>query len=380
MDVRAIILVGGLPEAADCESFAGTPLALLDVLGKSALARVVDRLQRQNINGIAVIGETAIPATHKHVPCVEAGKEQFWRAAENAFTDMAQAGAEAVLVIRMGGYAEFEVDEFLQRHLDGRAHVTRAVDVNGSSLDMFMITGSRRNDAAFLFRHRLQQTRAAAGNWVFPGYSNPLACVRDLRLLSADGLMQCAQLTPVGAQRRPGVWIARGARLDPRVRLIAPAYIGEHARIRAGAVITRCSAVEHHAEIATGSVIENSSVLPYTYVGPGLDITHAVAGAKKLAHLPRNVEVEIADTRLLDVRPQHAALRAVLSVASLASFVPAQFFRGLLAISQRQQPAELPAAVNTPSAAIQTPGGFEASAQASSFPANLAVARRYGDQ
>jgi hypothetical protein len=52
----------------------------------------------------------------------------------------------------------------------------------------------------------------------------------------------------------------------------------------------------------------------------------------------------------------------------------------LFAPSHREQPAELPASVKTPSAAIKTEAGFEASRETSSFPANLAVARRYGDQ
>ena len=184
---------------------------------------------------------------------------QFWRVAENAFSDMAQAGAEAVLVIRMGGYAEFDVDEFLQRHLDGRAHVTRAVDVNGAPLDMFMINASRRNDAAYLFRHRLQQTRSVCGQWVLRGYYNPLASAARSARAGRGRPPAARAVEPRGVERRPGVWVARGARIDRRARVLAPAFIGAHARIRAAAVVTRCGVVEHHAEVDSGTVVENAT-------------------------------------------------------------------------------------------------------------------------
>lgn len=384
MDVRALVLIGGLGESPEREheSFAGSPLAMYEVLGKPVVWRVIERLQRQGVGAISIISETAMPAGSPRpaVPWMDAPNGQFWRAAENAFAEMAQAGAEAVFVIRLGGYAEFDTDEFVQRHLDGRAHVTRAVDVNASPLDMFMINASRRNDAAYLFRHHLRQTRALCGNWIFRGYHNRLASAHDLRALAVDGLLQRAEIHPVGEERRPGVWVGRGTHIDRRARVLAPAYVGERVRIRSGAVVTRCSAVEHHAEVDTGTVIESATVLPYTYIGPGLDVMHALAGGGKLLHLLRNAEVEIADPKLMDTKSRYAPLRSVASAVSLATFLPVQMFRGLFAPSHREQPAELPASVKTPSAAIKSEASFGASREASSFPGNLAVARRYGDQ
>ena len=382
MDVRAIILVGGLGDstANESESFAGSPLALHDVLGKPVVARVIERLKAQSVHAISVISESPLAGSGKlPVAWTDTSAAAFWRVAEGVFAEVAQAGAEAVLVIRMGGYAEFEVDDFLQRHLDGRAHVTRAVDANGSPLDMFVICASRRNDAAYLFRHRLQQTRSVCGHWVFRGYYNPLARSRDLRTLAVEGLLGRNRLKPSGVERRPGVWVAPGATIDRRARVLAPAFIGEHAKVCATAVVTRCGVVERHAQVDSGTVIEDATVLPYTYIGSGLDVAHAVAGGHRLLHLPRNVEIEIADPKLMDARSQHAPLRALESAASLATFLPLQFFRGLFAKSRRAQPADLPDAVKTPSA-INNPSGYEASSEASSFPANLAVARRYGDQ
>ncbi len=389
MDVRAIILIGGAkPEfGPQTETFAGTPLVLHDVLGRPVLHRIVERLQAQGIGAISVISETPMPpqegAARSAQPALNwttAAPGQLFRVAENAFSDHAQAGAEEVLVLRLGGYAEFELEEFLQRHLDGRAHVTRAVGANGVPLGMFMIAASRRNDAAYLFRHQLEQCRAACGEWVLRGYFNPLASARDLRALAMDALLQRVAIEPAGEQRRPGIWIAAGARVDRRARVLAPAFIGAYAKVGAAAVITRGSVVEHHAEIEIGTVVENTTVLPYTRIGPGLDVTHAVAGGSRLLHLGRNVEVEISDPRFMDTVSEYASLRALGSAASLAAYLPLQFFRGLFAKSHRVQPKEFPAAAHAPSSALSAPAGFEASPEASSFPGHLAVARRYGDQ
>lgn len=379
VDVRAILLVGGSEDEFERESFAGLPLALQDVLGKPAVLRAIERLQTQRLNGVCVVSRAARPAgIPANVPWMHAVNGNFWRSAENAFNELSQAGAEALLVLRMGGYGEFVVDDFVQRHLDCRAHVTRAIDRNGEPLDMFMLAGSRRNDAAYLFRHELRQTRAACGHWIFEGYWNPLATGTDLRKLAIDGLMQRCEMKPMGVEQRPGIWIARNARVDRRARVLAPAYIGEHARVRGNVVVTRCSTIERYAEVEAGTVVENASVLPYTVIGQSLDIAHSIAGGRKLLHLGRKVEVEITDPKLMDARTQHAPLRAMASAAALASFLPVQFFRGLLAKSHREQPAELPDAVKA-SSAVKTPAGFEGE-EPSAFPANLAVARRYGDQ
>jgi len=380
VDVRAILLVGGSEDEFERESFAGLPFALHDVLGKPTALRAIEQLQTQGINEICVVSRAAKPAgIPTAVPWTHAVNGNFWRSAENAFNELSQAGADAVLVLRMGGYGEFVVDDFVQRHIDCRAHVTRAVGNNGDALDMFVITGSRRNDAAYLFRHDLQQTRSASGHWIFEGYWNPLATGSDLRRLAIDGLMQRCAVKPAGKERRPGVWIAKGARVDRRARVLAPAYIGEHARVRGNAVVTRCSTIERYAEVEAGTVVENASVLPYTVIGQSLDIAHSIAGSKKLLHLGRKVEVEIADPKLIDARTQHAPLRAMASAAALASFVPVQIIRGLLAKSHREQPSDLPDAVKASASAVKTPAGFEGE-EPSAFPANLAVARRYGDQ
>ncbi len=77
------------------------------------------------------------------------------RAAEGKFAEYAQAGAEVILVIQAGAYAEIGYEGLIQFHLESQNRVTCVSDEDGL-VGTFAISSSRRNDAAYLFRHNLQ--------------------------------------------------------------------------------------------------------------------------------------------------------------------------------------------------------------------------------
>ncbi len=373
MEVKAIVLVAGASDEGrnhEQANVAAAPLALADVLGRPAIHHLVHHLQRQNVTDVAVISATSMPplstkARREHLGLnwTVAESAQLWRAAEECFIDLAQKGAEEILIIRMGPYVEADVESLLQKHLENRTHATRALDKRGLPLDLFVVAASRRNEAAYLFRHRLTETRSRCGTWRFQGYSNALETPQHVRCLAVDALLGENTIVPAGRQVRPGVWVGDNAQIHSQARVLAPAYIGENAKIRCNAVITRCSVVEHHAEVDYGTVVEDASVLPYTYVGPGLDIVRSVVGSCRVASLDRGVEIEICDPRLLRALSPNAGRRVLANAASLAAFLPAQLFRGLFTGTRHRKPAELSAAVTAPSA-LNTPAGFPAAPSA----------------
>ncbi len=387
MDVRAILILAPPPgDGAAAESFGAAPLALLDVLGKPVYQRVADRLKRFGIAAVAVGGDAAPSGVlrgirNDGIAWCQSPDGNVWRAAEKAFAEHAEAGADVVLVLRLGAYTDIDFDEFIQFHLDHHCRVTTVSTPDGAPLDIAAIASSRRNDAAFLFRHNLRQFRTAAAQYVFRGYVNRLQTLTDLRRLACDAFFFRAQIPPAGAEIRPGVWVAPGARIQNGARILAPAFIGARAKIRAAAVVTRGSVIEHHAVVDCGTVIEDSTVLPYTYVGAGLDVCHSVVGLRHILHLRRGVETDIVDSRLIGMVSQRPPLRALGQAVALATFIPAHFLRGLFAKSPRETPAQLPAAVQGSSPNLSTAADLQSShAEAAEFPANLVVARRYGDE
>ncbi|HKD83462.1 MAG TPA: hypothetical protein VKB58_01850 [Terriglobales bacterium] len=392
MDIRAVVLIGGAAsnDAPTTETINGVPIADLDVLGLPVVDRVLQRLEQFGISAISTVcdGRSDLPAFtprsrfYASLAHVNATGDQFWQAAEDAFVKYAEQGADLVLALRIGPYVEVDYEALVQHHLDRHCAVTMAVDGEGASLELFALSASARTDAAALFKNRMQRMRRECAPFRVTGYVNRLRNAQDLRQLGADGLMARNTIRPEGTEIKPGVWVGQNARIHHKARVVAPAFIGAHAKIRASALITRGSIIEHHSEVDCGTVVENSSVLPFTRVGAGLDVMHSVVGFRRLAHLWQNVEVEIADEKFVGMVPLTAVSRLAGSTAALFAFLPMQIFRGIFAPSQRKCATKIPESLEQASAVLESPvlEVPASGAESSEFPSNLAVARRYGDQ
>ncbi len=369
MDVKAIVLIGGWhsAEAPSNPSLSQLPYAAVDVLGRPVVEHAIDRLLERDIESVSVIVESCVAAqpffrraARPRVRWSEADHQGFWRTASSVFSDLAQSGAELVLVHRIGSYVELNWEELLQFHFDRKSRVTAVNDEQGR-LGVFLISASRRNDAAFLFRHRLEKCRVPCAEYETRGYVNRLRDIRDFRCLALDAFAQKNRLKPAGREVRPGVWVADGAQIHRGARVLAPAFIGARSKVRAAAVVTRCASLEHHTEVDCGTVVEDATLLPFTRIGAGLDVAHAVVGFHRLAHLRKKVEVEISDPKLVGMTSPYAPLRALGRAASLAAYLPSQILRGFFTPSQREEPASLPEAVTAPSHALAPSAAMEAS-------------------
>lgn len=391
MDIRGILLANS--ELANSEqNMAGAqaldvPLATLDVAGKSTLQRMAERLQQYGISSVSAVVEATAPSGVRNfglpsdITCISSAPDRFWKTAESVFNDMAQSGAELVVLVRLGAYAEVDFEKLVQFHIDRKERVTRMAS-DGQMLEIFCISASRRNDAASLFRTQLAHCRSECPALQHDGYLNPLATARDLRQFAIDILLRQAQTRPAGKEIKPGVWTAPGAMIEKGARVLAPAFVGSLARIRSGAVITRCSSVERHAEVDCGTVIENSTVLPFSYVGAGLDLAHSIAGMGCIVNLHRDVTVTIVDPKLVASMSVASGKRLIATAADALTYLPRLALQGIFARG-KATPSDLQTTLRKTSPALGTAAGFETSAcdtEASHKFPNMVVARRYGHQ
>ena len=383
MDIRGLLLANSEHSGAA----ATAPLSTLDVAGKSTLQRMAERLQQYGISQVTAVVESAPSVGVRNfglpsdVTFISATADRFWRTAESAFNEMAQNGAELVVLVRLGAYAEADFEKFVQFHIDRGGRVTQLAS-GPQKLEIFCISASRRNDAASLFRTQLAHCRSECPLWQDEGYMNPLAGPRDLRQLAIDILTRQTQTCPAGKETKPGVWVVRGAMVEKGARVLAPAFIGSMARIRAGAVITRCSSVERHAVVDCGTVVENSTVLPFSYVGAGLDLAHSVAGMGRIVNLNRDVDVEIVDPKLISSMSVGSSKRLLNSAAEVITYLPRLAWQGMFSGAKAPQP-DLRETLRQTSPALGNAAGFETSAcdtEASHKFPNMVVARRYGHQ
>ena len=383
LDVKAILLIGNQTADLDASALSGgMPLAAIDLLGRSPVMRIADRMKRYGVNTIYVVGQVDqlknTAGAGSEIRFVSTADSNLWRECESVFSEAAQNGADLVIVERVGPYLELDYDDLIALHLDRKNRVTPVCDEAGGQLEVFCISASRRNDAAYLFRHQLREARTPCVGYDYRGYYNPLLNGAQLRKLTIDAFEGIADVQPYGQQIRPGVWLGEGARIEHGARVLAPSFIGAHAVVCPSAVVTRFSSIEHHSQVDCGTVVEDSNVLPRTYLGAGLDVGHSVVGNGRLLNLPRNVELEISDPKLVRTLSEHAPIRAL---ATLVALGPKRLLQSLIPGLRRAAPVSLPAAVKAPSAALESPAALQAAAQSNEeFPANLMVARRYGNE
>jgi len=354
----AVLIVDGITqpwnsaETADAPSlrvieaeFRTNPLSarrfvLSDFLGATVLQRVINRLQICEVDPICILGDPHHPASvefaHSPVDGPQPSFQNLWAEAEQLFLQFAQREIDFVFLIRLGTYAELDFVDLLQFHRENGEAFT-CVEGTRGPVHIFVLSLAKGSGWADALKSVLRREPSLSARYKFYGYINPLASAYDFRRLAQDALAGRCDLKPVGKELRPGIWVGEGAAIDRRARILAPAYVGAHAEIMAAALITRGSAIEHHCQVDCGTVVDDSSVLPYTYLGPGLEVTHAVVDGGRLLHLARNIEVQIADRRLIG--PTHSASARHRTGVNPLKSPTAHGIRGLVAPTECVEPA-----------------------------------------
>lgn len=298
--VGALVIVGS-SEAGTAETqLSSSPMqfergcvSCIELLGRTVLGRTIEEFLRGRIDSVAVIASSPFASAvigHERVGFFTA--HDVW---QKAWEKAGTFNAEAVLVVRLGGYVEFDPADLLQFHRDQGKAVTRAWSDDGS-LDVWVIDPEilQQNDALLSCLESEDSAR-----YFVPGYVNHLESARDLRQLITDGLGGRCQFRPQGTEIRPGIWLGHGAEVERTARLVAPVYIGRASKIADQCLITRGSNVESNAKVDYGTVVEDSTVLSNTYVGIGLDLSHSIVDGDNLLHLQHGVSLKISDPVVL---------------------------------------------------------------------------------
>jgi len=270
--------------AAISQEQAGTDLATVEVLGRSVLARLAEELRRAGVEEISTF-ESIVDRQGSSAP------RETWSRANEQWMTCRQSGAEATLIIRVGAYVEWDFRDALLFHSAHGRPITRAFD-REEPLDLWIVDLAQVNEETDLLA---VLGEAEPARYVVRGYVNRLEHPKDLRRLVVDALTSRCGLRPQGTEVRPGIWLDEGAEVDRDARLVAPAFIGRGSVIEEQCLITRCSSVESNCQIDYGTVVEDSSILPNTYVGIGLDLSHSIVDGSDLMNLEREVSLEIAD-------------------------------------------------------------------------------------
>lgn len=267
----------------------GAGLAMVEVLGRSVVARLAGELRRAGIEEISMFGNDM--SGDEPDGSNLASTEEVWSRAIRQWETSRQNGAEAILVMRLGAYIEVDFKDALLFHFEHGRAITRAFD-HEEPLDFWVIDPAGISEETDLLS-ALNQIDPA--RYLVRGYVNRLEHPRDLRRLVVDALTSRCSLRPLGKEVRPGVWQDETAQVHRDARVVAPVFIGRGSAIGEQCLITRCSSVESDCQIDYGTVVEDSSILSNTYVGIGLDLSHSIVDGSNLLNLERGVALEITD-------------------------------------------------------------------------------------
>lgn len=269
---------------------------LLDVLGSPLLERSIAKLLRAGVESTTVLKDASssldlIPVQRGKGSALLPEWEKTVAAAINDRIDY-------LFLVRVGAYTDLDYSDLLEFHLHTRARFTRAYGPAGA-IDAAIVSTSALSDSSENFRKALSNLVPQQRRFDFSGYINPLRNLRDLYQLMQDGLYGRCDLRPAGTEIRENVWVGQRAKIDATAVVSGPAFVGDGSEISASCTIAGGCSIERNCIIDYATLIQESCILQDTYVGVALDVRRAVAGGQKIYPLNRNVEIKIADRRLV---------------------------------------------------------------------------------
>ena len=201
-----------------------------------------------------------------------------------ALAEFAQQGVERLLVIQLKSYAEMDLADLLRFHCESRNPVTEAEDARGQ-LGICLRDHLALRETQEKHALPCVPTGSRQNPYQFRGYAKRILSATERQELVGDGLTGACAMRPLGTEIRDQVWVGEGANLADSVRVIGPTYIGAHTIVHAGATIGPFASVEHDCVVDCGTTVERSTILPYSYLAPGLLIRHQMVDGGYLEDL-----------------------------------------------------------------------------------------------
>ena len=163
----------------------------------------------------------------------------------------------------------------------------------------------------------------------------------------------------IGAREiAPGVWLGLKARADATATLLAPCWIGPHARVRAGATVGPRGFVESDSLIDSHAAVEDATVGNRTYLGGLTHLRESLATGRTLLNWRTGSQTRVTDAFLLSpLDPPHLAatspLPRLLAALVVLLTLPVPLLAWVLSLLRREpafhlHQAALPSEPGTP--------------------------------
>jgi hypothetical protein len=270
--------------------------AELHILGRTLLDRTLDSFKRLGVDRPTVVpvgpGLIELTGSLSSLP-----RRSFF-AWEGAIDRLIADGAERIILTAADIYTDLDYRELLRFHSERGAACTQVYSAT-KPLNIAVVETDALRCGTGPYKTRIASLMGTHERFCFDGYAIRLRKPTDFVQLVSDALYRRCALQPEGAELFPGVWLATGAEVDSSCVITGPAFIGAEASVAAGCTITGGTAIEHGCKIDCGTTVEQSWILPGTYVGLGLRVSRSIVSNKKMFHLDRKTEITVTDRRLI---------------------------------------------------------------------------------
>ncbi|MFI0419924.1 sugar phosphate nucleotidyltransferase [Spongiactinospora sp. 9N601] len=140
-----------------------------------------------------------------------------------------------------------------------------------------VVTGQAVDWSADVFP-RLLDRGAPLYGYVADGYWEDVGTHESYLKAQCDALSGWVKLDIGAFEMSPGVWVAEGASVDADAVLKGPLYIGDYAKVEAGAELREYSVLGSNVVVREGAFLHRAVVHDNVYIGPGANLRGCVIG------------------------------------------------------------------------------------------------------
>ena len=309
MELAALVIA---PEERDFASFQSPPSLsvggsrpfyspLLPILGNDVRRMWMDRVHRLGVQSFWLDSV----AHDKRKPYSELCR-------------LARQGVERILMIKLKFYAEMDLADLLRFHCQSQNSMTEVHDSHGrlgvSVLDRPVVLAAARRGESCPMRTVFEPV-----TYPFTGYAKRILSPTERQELVGDALAGACALRPVGTEIRERVWLGDGVRLASSAKALGPTYIGDRVIVLEGVTVGPFASVERECMVDCGTTLERSTVLPGTYLAPGLLIRKALVDGGQMEDLCSGTVVDLEQCGLAWRVPGHEGTTMLSESATRAS-------------------------------------------------------------
>jgi mannose-1-phosphate guanylyltransferase/phosphomannomutase len=114
--------------------------------------------------------------------------------------------------------------------------------------------------------------------YVADGYWEDVGTHESYLKAQADVLAGAVDVDIDGFELSPGVWVAEGADVHPEATLVGPLYVGDYAKVEAGATVREHTVLGSNVVVRSGAFLHRAVVHDNVFLGPQSNLRACVIG------------------------------------------------------------------------------------------------------